>query len=119
MNDIQQLKNPDAWKEWRDNNTDAYGGACVRVAYNVMKKLDDGEPIADVHELICDADDVGGITGFMAGAVASMVSGCHERGEEFRRLWNGDVAIGDEGGKANDSGGVLNPALLNISVPNK
>ena len=114
MNDIEQLKDPEGWQECQDNNQDHYGGACVRVAYNVMKKLDEGDPITDIHQLICDADDVGGITGFMAGAVASIVSHCHERGEEFRRIWNGDVAIGDEGERANESGGVLNPAILNI-----
>ena len=70
----------------------------------------------DPHEIICRADDeteTGGITGFMAGAVASMVSQCHSRGEEFRKAWNHD--IGKTTGQE-DSDGVLNPALVTFSL---
>lgn len=113
-----KLKDEALWQEWVNNNQDAYGKACVDVARRVMEILDDGEPF-DTHEIICRADrevKAGGITGYMAGCVASMVSQCHERGEEFRRKWNGDNQIGNEGDKANESGGVLNPALLNIEM---
>lgn len=37
---------------------------------------------------------------------------CWSRGEELRRWHNLDTQIGNEGEKANASGGVLNPALL-------
>jgi len=118
FNDIEHLSDQEGWQKCQDNNQDGYGGACVAVAYHAMKVLDDPEyKITDPHKLICDADnkaETGGITGYMAGAAASMISGCHKRGDEFRRIWNGDVAIGDEGDKANESGGILNPALLNI-----
>ena len=72
------------------------------------------------HKVICQADEEtgeigGGLTGFMAGAVASMISQSHSRGEEFRRAWNVENQIHDEGDKANESGGILNPAILNIS----
>ena len=83
-----------------------------------MEILDD-EKSFDCHKIICQADDeVGakGITGFMAGCVAQMVSQCHSRGEEFRKQWNLDNRINNEGEKANESGGVLNPALLNIET---
>jgi hypothetical protein len=107
----------DAWQSWVDANKDAYGKCCVDVARRVMRFLD-GEPGEfDCHDLITRADtdiEAGGITGFMAGAVAAMVSKCHSRGEEFRRKWNCDTQIGDEGDKANESGGILNPALLKI-----
>lgn len=52
-----------------------------------------------------------------AGCVASMVSKCHSRGEEFRKKWNIDNQIQTEGEKANKEGGVLNPALLTIDTP--
>lgn len=52
----------------------------------------------------------------MAGCVASMVSGCHERGEEFRRKWNGDHQIGNKGDAANEEVGVINPALLQVGI---
>ena len=113
------ISNPEAFQKWEDNNKDPYGKCCVDVAREVMRLLDLPEYANgfDTHEIICKADnniDAGGITGFMAGAVASMVSKCHSRGEEFRQKWNLDNQISHEGEKANESGGVLNPALLNI-----
>ena len=51
-----------------------------------------------------------------SGCVAQMVSRCHARGEEFRKKWNVDNQIGNEGDEANEAEGVLNPALLNISI---
>lgn len=111
------IANQESWDKWVASNTDGYGGACVAVARNAMRLLDEGFELKepnDTHKLICQADDQGGITGFMAGAAASMISQCHSRGDEFRRLWNRNNQIGDEGERANDSGGVLNPALLNI-----
>ena len=106
------------WQNWIGNNQDPYGKCCVDVAREVMELLDE-EPDVPInpHALICRADDAinaGGITGFMAGAVASMVSHCHSRGEEFRKIWNLDTQIHDEGEKANESGRILNPALLNV-----
>ena len=87
----------DAFKQWEDNNKDAYGKCCVDVARKVMELLDqDDTPLHNgyhpdpytAHGLICKADDLinaGGITGFMAGCVAQMVVKCHSRGEEFRK----------------------------------
>ena len=113
-----KLKDEKKWNEWVENNTDSYGKACVDVARRVMEILDEGKDF-DCHKIICQADDeigAGGITGFMAGCVSSMVSACHLRGEEFRKKWNLDNQIQNEGEKANESGGVINPALLNIEV---
>lgn len=108
------ITDKEKWQSWVDNNKDSYGKACVDVAREVMNILDEDKPF-DPHRIICDADnkiDAGGITGFMAGCVAQMVSQCHSRGEEFRRAWNTQYQIKDEGDKANEEGGVLNPALL-------
>ncbi len=114
------------WQSWVDNNQDNYGKCCIDVARKVMEFLDEepNTPITKgwnefgVNGLISRADkaiNAGGITGFMAGAVASMVSHCHSRGEEFRKVWNLDIQIKNEGEKANEKeGAVLNPALLNI-----
>jgi len=111
------IKDQSKWESWVKNNQDSYGGACINVARRVMEILDNEAGDFDCHTIICRADDetkTGGITGFMAGAVASMVSQCHSRGEEFRRKWNCDNQISNEGDEANEKGGVLNPALLNI-----
>lgn len=116
------------WRLDRDANRDeegrgfkGYGGTCIRVAGRVMSMLDREGPTVDARKLVDAADDalIAGITGFMAGAIASLVSRNHHRGEEFRRSWNLGTAISDEGEKANDNGGILNPALLNIGVPRR
>ena len=112
-----KLQNPDAWYRWERANTDPYGKACVDTARRVMEILDAGESF-ECHELICRADrevSAGGLTGYMAGAVAKMISECHVRGEEFRRRWNYENQIGTEGDRANETeGAVLNPAILHV-----
>jgi len=106
------------WEKWEKKNKDAYGKCCVDVAREVMRLLDTPEhKDFDTHKIVCLADEnikAGGITGFMAGCVAQMVSHCHSRGEEFRKQWNIDNQIKDEGENANKGKGVLNPAILHI-----
>lgn len=111
------MKNEEKWNEWVNNNKDPYGNACVRVAKRVMELLDEDKTplhngyhpdVHTAHGLICKADDdidAGGITGFMAGCVAEMVTECHERGNEFRKSHNGDEYEGE---------GVINHAILTI-----
>ena len=110
-----KLKNEKLWNEYVAKNTDPYGKCIVNVAKRVMELLDNENKV-DARNLVMRAEKElkAGLTGFMAGAVASIVSTCHKKGEEFRKSWNNDVAIGDEGKKANDSGGVLNPAIVRI-----
>lgn len=108
--------NQEAWDSCVKRNKDAYGKCCVDVAREVMAILDKDEPF-DVYKIVCSADDnikTGGITGFMAGCVANMVSLCHSRGEEFRRQWNIKYQINNEGEEANKGKDVLNPALLSL-----
>jgi len=111
-----------AWKAWEDNNTDPYGKCCIDVARYAMEILDerDGTAIGDPDALISDAEKrlpqkEQGISGFMAGAVAVMISRCHSRGEEFRKIWNLSIQIGTEGEMANESGTVLNPSILTFA----
>ena len=97
------------WTRYVEANKDSYGGACVRVAEKVMRLLDE-RPEMNADALVHEAALGEGITGFMAGCVASMVSKVHSRGEEFRKSWN--RAHGIEDGR--DTGGVANPAILEI-----
>lgn len=104
------LKDETAWNEWVQNNQDPYGGACIKVARRVMELLDDGREF-DASDIINQADketNAGGITGFMAGAVAQMVSVCHVRGDEFKQKWN------EYWNPADTREGVINPALITI-----
>lgn len=111
------MKDQERWNAFVSNNKDPYGGACIKVAKRVMELLDEDKTplhsgyhpdIHTAHGLICKSDHdtkAGGITGFMAGCVASMIAQCHERGDEFRKSFNGEEHKGE---------GVLNPALLTI-----
>jgi len=111
------IKDESGWKKCQENNQDAYGGCCVNVARKVMEILDTEPGDFDPHLLICRADNEtnsGGITGYMAGAVASIVSSVHSRGDEFRKKWNNDTQIGNEGEEATAKGRTLNPALISI-----
>jgi len=100
------LIDSEAWIEFEENNTDDYGGACVYMAQRVMELLDECDEF-DAKDLVSQADDFFdmGITGFMSGTIAQMVSLCHIRGDEFWYSWNGD-----------DTAGVKNPALLTIEM---
>jgi hypothetical protein len=101
-----RLKNKKAWNEYVRKNDDSYGKCCVDVARRVMEILDEGKDF-DTYKVICQADDdikTGGITGFMAGCVATIVSQCHVRGDEFRKKWNLDNHIVKVGEKANEKG---------------
>lgn len=115
------ISNTVEWAKWVEANTDSYGSACVAVALKAMELLDNPKYAGDIdpHKLVGDADKAlkAGITGFMSGCVAQMISVCHSRGEEFRKAWNKHCQIGNEGDKANEEGkGVLNPALLGIGT---
>ena len=63
-----------------------------------------------------EADDnikAGGITGFMAGCIAQMITKCHSRGEEFKKKWNESYGVKDE------KKGAINPALVTINLKNE
>ncbi len=92
MEEIKGLINKEALQASIDNNKDGYGGACVKVAINVMKHLDNFEGEFNIgynpdmttpHGIICKCDDQGGITGFMAGAARNIVAQCHKLGWKF------------------------------------
>ena len=74
----------------------------------------EGRTLRDAAESASYEADIDGITGFMYGAAVSILSQCWKHGEELRRWHNLSTQIKDEGEKANDSGGVLNPAVLSI-----
>lgn len=87
------LINKETFEKWKDNNADEYGGACVQVAENVIKYLDEHPNIefnigyypdmTTPHGIICDCDDAGGITGFMASFVNQMIAVCYKDGWKF------------------------------------
>lgn len=88
------------------NCLDGYSFGVVQAAVSVMGALDQGKTPAEAN----DAMKGMGISGFMAGCVAEIVSKYHIRGDEFRLFWNEYWGVGED--KAN--GGVVNPAIVTI-----
>jgi len=108
----------DGYKTWYDQNDDSYGHRCFTYAEDwadlMEKHIADGETLALCAKPTSHEADTDGITGFMYGAAVSILSQFWEHGEELRRWHNLDIQLGHEGEKANETGAVLNPALLCI-----
>lgn len=113
-----QIRDETAWKKWQDGNKDPYGGAVINYAERwadlMEERMDNGAQLADVAKTASHDADEEGITGFMYGAAVSVLASSWEHGEALRTWHNLETQIGDEGEQANESGGVLNPALLNV-----
>jgi hypothetical protein len=105
-----------------DELGDCYG-ACIIIAAQRWAELMEGH--IDVGAIVtgCAEDTFTivnhqfghwGLTWFQYGAVVSILAQVWEHGDELRRWHNLKTQFGDEGERANESGGTLNPALLNI-----
>ena len=113
-----ELADKKTWEEFKNKNQDPYGAGVVvyaeRWARLMQREMANGKKLEDVAEATSHVADTDGITGFMYGCAVSTLAHCWKFGDELRRWHNLDTQIGNEGEKANESGGVLNPALLNI-----
>lgn len=124
IHDPPMLFNDDGKKIWEEGlakNDDPYGHAVYEFASMWATKMEQavatGAKLEDVakdlgHEAAEEAP--GGLTGFMYGCAMSLLSQVWVHGEDLRRWHNLDTQIKDEGERANESGGVLNPAILTI-----
>jgi len=95
-------------KEWVkavNNNKDGYSRAVIDVVVKVCAELDKGK-------LPQEAESIGikgsGITGFQAGAMASMINYFHPRGDEFRKYFN------KQNGGTGKEKGTINPAIITL-----
>jgi hypothetical protein len=106
------------YAEYKANNKDPYGARVVSYGEdwaNLMEsRMGSGEKIADIAKPTSHEADTDGITGFMYGCAVQALAHFWEHGEALRLWHNIDTQIKDEGEKANESGGVLNPAMLRI-----
>lgn len=118
-----QIVEQKVYDNWKNKNTDPYSRRCFTYAEDwadmMEAEIAAGKTLADVASATSRKADTDGITGFMYGVAVEILAKCWVHGEELRRWHNKDTQIGTEGDKANESGGVLNPALLNISDKNK
>ena len=114
-----KLKDEAVWNENVEINKDEpYGKAVTDYAESwadlMEAQINAGAALADIAKKAShDADNEYGITGFQYGCVVSLLAQCWEHGEDLRRWHNLDTQIANEGEKANEEGGTLNPALLN------
>ena len=113
-----ELADAAGWQKFKTVNSDGYGGAVVtyseRWARLMQVEMAKGKNFEDVAEATSQEANLEGITGFMYGCAVSTLSACWKHGEQLRRWHNIKTQLGNEGEKANESGGVLNPALLSI-----
>ena len=111
-------RSPEQWQKWVDANTDSYGGACIAYAERWARLMEGeiraGVALEECAERMSRLADNEGITGFMYGSAVSMLAQCWEHGEALRRWHNLKTQIGNEGERANEAGGTLNPALLTV-----
>jgi hypothetical protein len=113
-----KITNTEQWELVVKNNPDEYGSAIVRYAESwadlMESKIEERFAIEDIAEETSHQADTEGITGFMYGCAVSVLAQIWEYGGELTRWHNKDIQISNEGDLANENGGVLNPALINI-----
>jgi hypothetical protein len=113
-----KLRDEKTWNEFVSKNIDPYGACCVRYAQAWAELMEtlmaNGATVEQCAKNASHDADTEGITGFMYGCAVSMLALCWEHGEVLRRWHNLDTQLGTEGIEANESGGVLNPAVINI-----
>jgi len=95
------------YESYVSKNQDSYGNEVILVTARVCKLLDEGKtPQEAEDEGIKDS----GITGFMAGAMASSIARFHPRGEEFKKFFNKQC------GGTGEEKGTINPAILTVET---
>lgn len=112
------LKDESGWLSACKANTDPYGHAVIvyaeRWARLLEARISKGEVFKDIADECSHLADTEGITGFMYGCAVSILSSVWIYGEELRKWHNISTQLNNEGEKANEEGGVLNPALLSL-----
>lgn len=95
-------------EEWKKvvevNTSDEYSKAVVEAAVKICLYLEKGYTPAEAESKALEDCN---ITGFQAGAMASIVSKYHEKGDEFKKYWNNKF-------NADDREDVVNPAIVEI-----
>lgn len=115
-----EVKEAKGWEQFKTVNTDGYGSAVVtyaeRWARLMQLEISKGKDLKDVAESTSHEADIEGVTGFMFNCAVQALAHCWVHGEELRRWHNLSVQIGTEGEEANESGGVLNSAILHVQA---
>lgn len=106
------------WDHLVEVNDDPYGGGVMTYARDwallMQVRMAAGNELEAIAKQASFDANIDGITGFMSGAAVSTLAEVWEHGERLRRWHNLDTQIRDEGKRANEEGGTLNPALLRM-----
>jgi len=94
------------WQKAVNKNKDGYGKGVIKIVEKVCSELDKGKSPQEAESIGIEDS---GITGFQAGAMASMINYFHPRGDEFRKYFNKVC-----GGTGKEKG-TINPAIMTIS----
>ncbi len=116
-----QYSDESKWNEFVAKNQSSYGAPVVRFAErwaNLMEaQMSKGRKLEDIARSTEREADSEGNSGFAYVLAVSTLTQTWIHGDALRRWHNRDTQItqiDNEGEKANASGGVLNPAILNI-----
>lgn len=113
------VRDQPVWEKFQAlNSGDPYGRGILTYAglwARLMEgRINAGEALPDVADECSRLADEEGITGFMYDCAVSLLAQAWIHGEELRRWHNKETAPGAEGHRANETGGVLNPAVLTV-----
>jgi hypothetical protein len=105
------------WNTWcATNSKDGYSAAVVayaeRWARIMESRIGGGATVDECADATSTLADEEGVTGFMYGCAVGGLAKFWIHGEALRRWHNLKTQVGNEGEKANENGGVLNPAML-------
>jgi len=107
-------RDPAGWTKHLENNNDPYGPAVGEYASlwaRLMEgRVSAGSSVSECAEAMGSLADTDGITGFMYGCAVSILSQAWVYGDELKAWHNGKYGVSSE------SKGVINPALLTVSV---
>lgn len=117
------LRDPEGWQKAVEvNKADPYSNAVIvyaekwaRIMEARMKQVD-GLTVAECAEAASHLADDDGITGFMYGAAVSTLSRVWIHGDELRRWHNRQYLSEEKAAKAEETGGVVNPAILTVGA---
>lgn len=113
-----KLIDEEGWERAVKINDDPYGSCVIRYAKRWAELMESeiakGTALEACAKSTSHDADTEGVTGFMYGCAVDILVKVWAHGEELRKWHNIDCQIGTEGEKANESGGVLNPAILTI-----
>lgn len=118
---VLTLKNHEAWQQFVAKNCDDPYGLGVLTFAEYWARFMEGQiaagyQLGDIATTCSEIADTDGITGYMYGCAVSILSLTWIHGEDLRRWHNKKTQFNGEGDKANEDGGVLNPALLSVSL---